>query len=106
MAKTYTYAEGQRVPGARAYQVRLHPELAGRTGTVTRVDIPMPDGLPAWRWTGTASAPARCGAPTSRSPPHRRPSHPTRSRPRPGRARAAPRLTEPAEGSFSQSSGP
>jgi hypothetical protein len=47
MAKTYTYAKHQRVPGARAYQVRLHPELAGRAGTVTRVDIPMPDGLPA-----------------------------------------------------------
>jgi hypothetical protein len=48
MAKTYTYAKGERVPGARAYQVRLHPEMDGRAGTVTRVDIPVSDGgLPA-----------------------------------------------------------
>jgi hypothetical protein len=48
MAKTHDYAKGERVPGARAYQVRLHPELAGRAGTVTHVDIPVSDGgLPA-----------------------------------------------------------
>ncbi len=48
MAKTYTYAKHQRVPGARDYVVRRWPELAGRAGTVTRVDIPVSDGgLPA-----------------------------------------------------------
>jgi hypothetical protein len=48
MAKTYTYAEGQRVPGARKYVIEQHSELDGCASTVIRADIPVSDGgLPA-----------------------------------------------------------
>jgi hypothetical protein len=48
MAKTYTYAKYQRVPGARKYIIQRWPELDGLAGTVTRVDLPVSDGgLPA-----------------------------------------------------------